>query len=94
MKLLTLNCHSWQENNQLEKIAILADDIAEKSYDVIALQEVSQLIDSDILHGLVKRDNYAVVLLDELKNAASPITHSPGTSPISATTFMRKASPS
>ncbi|BCB02493.1 endonuclease/exonuclease/phosphatase family protein [Bacillus sp. KH172YL63] len=67
MKLLTLNCHSWQENNQLEKIAILADDIAEKSYDVIALQEVSQLIDSDILHGLVKRDNYAVVLLDELK---------------------------
>ena len=24
MKLLTLNCHSWQEDNQLEKIKYLA----------------------------------------------------------------------
>jgi maltose 6'-phosphate phosphatase len=66
MKLLTLNCHSWQEDNQLDKISILADDIAEKSYDVIALQEVSQLIESEIVHGLVKKDNYALVLLEEL----------------------------
>ncbi|WGG46227.1 endonuclease/exonuclease/phosphatase family protein [Rossellomorea sp. DA94] len=68
MKLLTLNCHSWQEDNQLGKISILADDIAEKSYDVIALQEVSQLIESEIVHGLVKKDNFALVLLGELEN--------------------------
>jgi maltose 6'-phosphate phosphatase len=67
MKLLTLNCHSWQEKNQLEKISILAGDIAEKSYDVIALQEVSQLIDSETVSGLVKKDNFALVLLGELE---------------------------
>ena len=42
MKLLTLNCHSWQEENQIEKIKYLAKIIKEKQYDVIALQEVSQ----------------------------------------------------
>jgi maltose 6'-phosphate phosphatase len=67
MKLLTLNCHSWQENNQLEKIATLARDIAEKSYDVIALQEVSQLIESETVSGIVKKDNFALVLLGELE---------------------------
>jgi maltose 6'-phosphate phosphatase len=67
MKLLTLNCHSWQEDDQPGKISILADDIAEKSYDVIALQEVSQLIESEIVHGLVKKDNFALVLLGELE---------------------------
>ena len=44
MKLLTLNCHSWQEDNQIEKIKYLAKIIKEKQYDVIALQEVSQKI--------------------------------------------------
>ncbi|MFI8684456.1 endonuclease/exonuclease/phosphatase family protein [Rossellomorea sp. NPDC077527] len=67
MKLLTLNCHSWQEDNQHEKISILADDIAEKSYDVIALQEVSQLIESETVQGLIKNDNFALVLLGELE---------------------------
>ncbi|WP_299741664.1 endonuclease/exonuclease/phosphatase family protein [Rossellomorea sp. y25] len=67
MKLLTLNCHSWQEDSQLEKISILAHDIAEKSYDVIALQEVSQLIESETAQGLVKKDNFALVLLGELE---------------------------
>ncbi|MBW3112729.1 endonuclease/exonuclease/phosphatase family protein [Bacillus sp. MCCB 382] len=67
MKLLTLNCHSWQEDSQHEKISTLADDIAEKSYDVIALQEVSQLIESETVQGLVKKDNFALVLLGELE---------------------------
>ena len=67
MKLLTLNCHSWQEDNQHEKISTLADDIAEKSYDVIALQEVSQLIESETVQGLIKKDNFALVLLAELE---------------------------
>ncbi|WP_226671880.1 endonuclease/exonuclease/phosphatase family protein [Rossellomorea aquimaris] len=67
MKLLTLNCHSWQEDNQDEKISSLADDIAEKSYDVIALQEVSQLIESETVQGLIKKDNFALVLLGELE---------------------------
>ncbi|TWI59042.1 endonuclease/exonuclease/phosphatase family protein [Halalkalibacter nanhaiisediminis] len=67
MKLLTLNCHSWQEVNQLDKIKILAKTIKEKSYDVIALQEVSQSINGEKVEGEVKKDNYLLILLNELK---------------------------
>lgn len=67
MKLLTLNCHSWQENHQLEKIKILAQTIQERSYDVIALQEVSQSITSENVNERIKKDNFALVLLTELK---------------------------
>jgi len=67
MKLLTLNCHSWQEENQLEKIQCLAETIKEKSYDVIALQEVSQHIDSLLYANGLKEDNFLLVLLEELK---------------------------
>lgn len=66
MKLLTLNCHSWQEENQLEKIKHLAKTIQEHDYDVIALQEVSQSIDAEHASHNMKRDNYGLVLLDEL----------------------------
>lgn len=66
MKLLTLNCHSWQESNQLKKIKILAKTIKEMHYDVIALQEVSQLKDSKILYDNIKEDNYAEILVQEL----------------------------
>ena len=65
MKLLTLNCHGWQEENQLDKIKHLAQAIKENNYDVIALQEVTQLIDEEN-DEKVKDDNYAVVLLNEL----------------------------
>ncbi|WP_423408854.1 endonuclease/exonuclease/phosphatase family protein [Heyndrickxia sp. MSNUG] len=67
MKLLTLNCHSWQEDNQLEKIKILAETIAENDYGVIALQEVSQRRDSPIAFGAVREDNFALVLVEELR---------------------------
>ena len=66
MKLLTLNCHSWQEENQLDKIKYLAQVISEKNYDVIALQEISQSIDSKTLEGNIKEDNFAVLLKKEL----------------------------
>lgn len=66
MKLLTLNCHSWQESNQLKKIKILAKNIKEMHYDVIALQEVSQLKDSKILYDNIKEDNYVEILIQEL----------------------------
>ncbi|WP_026688519.1 endonuclease/exonuclease/phosphatase family protein [Alteribacter aurantiacus] len=67
MKLLTLNCHSWQEENQWEKIRTIAQVIDENDYDVIALQEVSQHVDSTELYGGVKDDNFAYVLVEELK---------------------------
>lgn len=67
MKLLTLNCHSWQEDNQLEKIKYIAKAIKEGQYDVIALQEVSQHIDSELYKDNLKKDNFLVILLEELK---------------------------
>lgn len=67
MKLLTLNCHSWQEENQIEKIQYLAKVIQEEEYDVIALQEVSQSIQAENVCGNKKKDNFGLLLLEELK---------------------------
>lgn len=68
MKLLTLNCHSWQEAHQLEKIKYLAETIKENDYDVIALQEVSQHMLGKQFKGDLKADNYVVVLQEVLKS--------------------------
>ncbi|RAS75420.1 endonuclease/exonuclease/phosphatase family protein [Priestia endophytica] len=67
MKLLTLNCHSWQEDNQLDKLALLAKKISNEEYDVIALQEVSQHKDSAFIYENVREDNYAFLLKKELE---------------------------
>lgn len=44
MKILTLNTHSWREENGEDKLTHLAQIIKERDYDIIALQEVNQLI--------------------------------------------------
>lgn len=59
MKLLTLNCHSWQEEDTLQKLTELAQTIAEKSYNVVALQEVSK--SNEAGHA-----NYAELLVQKL----------------------------
>ncbi len=64
MKLLTVNVHAWLEENQDEKLDILAQTIAEKAYDVIALQEVNQLIASKFVTRELKMDNYGLILLE------------------------------
>ena len=66
MKILTLNVHAWIEENQLEKIDILAKTIAEKQYDVIALQEVNQTMSGKIVYADIKEDNYGWVLLNKI----------------------------
>ncbi len=68
MKLLTLNVHSWQEKNQLEKIRYIASVIKENEYDVIAMQEVSQLISEKIVYENIKKNNFAYLLNKELEN--------------------------
>ncbi len=67
MKLLTVNVHAWLEENQDEKLEILAETIAESQYDVIALQEVNQTIDAPQVAKGLKADNYGLVLLDKLR---------------------------
>ncbi|QZY57303.1 endonuclease/exonuclease/phosphatase family protein [Crassaminicella profunda] len=68
MKFLTLNTHSWMEEYQEEKIKIIARNIKEKSYDMIALQEVNQSIEKKCIFKNIKEDNFALVLLKELES--------------------------
>ena len=44
MKAITLNTHSWMEAEPQEKLAQIVDFLATQEADVIALQEVNQLI--------------------------------------------------
>lgn len=67
MKLLTLNCHAWLEENQAEKIKIIAQTILENKYDIIGLQEVNQSVNAKIVANNIKDNNFALVLLAELK---------------------------
>ncbi|WP_105118567.1 endonuclease/exonuclease/phosphatase family protein [Streptococcus suis] len=68
MKLLTVNVHAWLEEDQHEKLDILAQTIAQKQYHVIALQEVNQLMTSPLVTKDLRQDNYGLVLLEKLKN--------------------------
>ena len=66
MKLLTINVHAWIEENQDEKMEILAKVIAENDYDVIAMQEVNQSMNSPVLFRAIRQDNYGWVLLEKI----------------------------
>lgn len=48
-KLLTLNAHSWIEENSEEKFQILVKAVENEQYDVIALQEINQLAKSEVV---------------------------------------------
>lgn len=80
MKVLTLNVHGWLEEDSYEKIKELAAVIAKKEYEIVALQEVNQLMENveashpyfiqstnekNAIH--LKRENYAGILIEELE---------------------------
>lgn len=67
MKLLTVNVHAWLEEEQEAKIDLLAQTIAEKQYDVIALQEVNQLMQTELVTKELRVDNYGLQLLERLR---------------------------
>lgn len=71
MRILTLNCHSWQEENQIEKLNHIADVILQNDYDVVALQEVSQSIDAKSIDAKIKKDNFVLCIkniLDKIQD--------------------------
>ena len=47
VKLLTINSHSWMEEDPQKKLEILGKTILENDYDVICVQEVNQLLHSE-----------------------------------------------
>lgn len=76
MKILTLNAHAWHEENQLEKIRELAKAITENDYDVVAMQEVNQLVVSPMLaDGHHRENNYGLVLMEEIEKLGGPKYH-------------------
>lgn len=78
MKWLTLNIHSWMEEQTEEKLDILANFILSNDLDGISLQEVNQRIDATVEEQpfqyipssnetmIIKRDNYALCLVKRL----------------------------
>ena len=54
MKFLTLNSHSWMEENAQQKFETLKEQILEAQYDVICFQEVNQEMASET----VETDEY------------------------------------
>lgn len=82
-KWLTLNTHSWMEANALKKLFDLAEHILAEKYDVICLQEVNQLIESDLatedsfyqkISGTppLHKDNFALLLTNYLAKRGQP----------------------
>ncbi|WYJ92370.1 maltose 6'-phosphate phosphatase [Enterococcus sp. 9E7_DIV0242] len=79
MKILTLNTHSWLEEEPIEKLNQLARTIVDRDYDLIALQEVNQSItaepgqtdayfhDASLTDLFVHRDNFALLLSKKLQ---------------------------
>lgn len=78
IKVLTLNTHSWLEEQPLEKLKQIAQQIEAADYDVIALQEVNQLIESaEIIpdeyfnptkdQPAIHEDNFAYQLVRQLQ---------------------------
>lgn len=78
MKILTLNCHSWLEENKEEKFQQLVDKIVAEDFDVIALQEVNQTQGEEV--GIldewyclnndtwtILKDNFALALSEALQ---------------------------
>lgn len=82
MKLLTLNTHSLQEENYPEKLNWFVESILEEKPDIIAMQEVNQTADEDLmdlsmLEGQypipgcmpIRKDNHAAVVANRLRQA-------------------------
>lgn len=80
MKLLTLNTHSWIEEKPLEKLEAIKEQLLADPYDVISLQEVNQSMDAEEAEvdsffnapnqgTVIKKDNFAFLLQQELKKS-------------------------
>jgi len=82
MKILTLNTHSLQEENHQQKLSWFVEGILEEKPDLIALQEVNQtaeeeLMALELLEGqypipgcmAIRADNYAALVASRLRQA-------------------------
>ena len=68
LKLLTLNLHAWQEQEQEKKFEQIANFILENNIDIIAFQEVNQHKDKIILFENIREDNPSLIIKKYLEN--------------------------
>lgn len=79
-KILTLNTHSWMEDNQEQKLTELIAGLSAEKFDVICLQEINQEISSPKATQLknyspvagtpaIAVDNFALTLVTALEEA-------------------------
>jgi len=64
--ILTINLHTYQESNQEAKFDIITDLIGELDVDFVALQECAQHKNSAIVDGIIRDDNMALILQNNL----------------------------
>lgn len=65
--ILTINQHTYQENNQNEKFNMLVEVIGRMDIDFIALQECAQPKSSNIIEGIIREDNMALIISNKLQ---------------------------
>jgi len=65
--ILTVNLHTYQETDQIQKFEFLSDVIAEMDIDFVAFQECAQHKSSPIVSGIIRDDNMAMIISSKLK---------------------------
>ena len=66
--ILTINLHTYQEDQQNEKLNMLMEVIGKMDVDFIALQECAQHKSATITEGIIREDNMALVIANSLKD--------------------------
>ncbi|HAN77604.1 MAG TPA: hypothetical protein DCQ31_07430 [Bacteroidales bacterium] len=65
--ILTINLHTYQELRQNEKFVIITDLIGKMDIDFVAIQECAQNKASVITTGIIRTDNMALIIANQLK---------------------------
>ncbi|MCB9310709.1 MAG: endonuclease/exonuclease/phosphatase family protein [Lewinellaceae bacterium] len=65
--VLTLNLHTYQEDNQNEKFNIIADVIGKLNIDFVAFQECAQNRNASMYSGNIRTDNMALKINEILE---------------------------
>ncbi len=65
--ILTVNLHTYQENMQNEKFHMLTEAIGKMDIDFIAFQECAQNKSASIYEGIIREDNMALIISNNLK---------------------------
>ena len=60
MKILTLNTHSLQEENYTQKLDWFVETILKEQPDIIAMQEVNQTADAELMPEAMLAGQYPV----------------------------------